>query len=93
MTLEVNSVGNTFEIVPPDIARPLPESDLQNKYVLVAIDYFSIWVETYTLPNRETALIAEAEVTIRDFLFRFGGPMELHADQGRNFKSTLFQDV
>ncbi|KAJ8937832.1 hypothetical protein NQ318_016712 [Aromia moschata] len=34
-----------------------------------------------------------ADALIKDWICRFGVPLELHTDQGRNFESTLFQNV
>ena len=32
-------------------------------------------------------------VFVREFVSRFGVPLQLHSDQGRNFESVLFNDV
>ena len=32
-------------------------------------------------------------VFVREFVSRFGVPLQLHSDQGRNFESALFNDV
>ena len=78
-------VGSPFERVALDILGPLPETDAGNKYALVVVDYFSKWVEAYAIPNQETTTLAD--VLIKEFITRFGVPLELHSDQGRNFES------
>src|SRR5436190_18615568 len=55
------------------------------------MDYFSKWVETYALPNQEAFTIAEE--IIKQWISRFGTPLELHSDQGRNFEFNLFQKI
>lgn len=35
------NVENTLEKVVVDIAKPFPESDLENTYILVVMDYFT----------------------------------------------------
>jgi transposase InsO family protein/predicted aspartyl protease len=85
------NVGSPFERIAIDIAGPFPETDHQNKYILVVMDYFSKWVEAYALPNQEATTVAD--VLVKEWICRFGVPLELHSDQGRNFESALFQGV
>ncbi|KAK4887672.1 hypothetical protein RN001_003943 [Aquatica leii] len=35
-----------------------PKSDLQNKYIVVTMDYFTKTTEAYAIPNQETATVA-----------------------------------
>ncbi|XP_037944217.1 uncharacterized protein K02A2.6-like [Teleopsis dalmanni] len=55
------------------------------------MDYFSKWPEVYALPNQEAKTVAE--VFVQNWVTRFGVPIELHSDQGRNFESTIFQEI
>ena len=85
------NVGVPFERIAIDIAGPFPESDKGNRYLLIAMDFFTKWPETYTIPNQEASTVAETLVT--NFFCRFGVPMGLHSDQGRNFESRLMHEV
>ena len=85
------NVGAPFERIAIDIAGPFPESDRGNRYLLVAMDYFTKWPEVYAIPNQEASTVADTLVT--HFFCRFGVPIELHSDQGRNFESRLMQEV
>lgn len=85
------NVGSPMERVAIDIAGPFPETEDGNKYILVAMDYFSKWVEAYAIPNQEAATVAD--VLVKEMFCRFGIPLELHSDQGRNFESSLFQNL
>ena len=69
------------------------QSKQGNKYILIAADYFTKWVETYPLVNQEAVTVAE--VLIREFISRFGVPLSLilHFDQGRNFESAVFSEM
>lgn len=74
-----------------DILGPLPITRTGNRYVLVMADYFSKWPEAIAVPNQEAETIAR--VFIRELVCRFGAPLELHTDQGRNFEAVLMAEV
>jgi transposase InsO family protein len=84
-------VGSPFERIAVDVLGPLPQSDVGNKYIFVVMDYFTKWVEAYAVPNQEATTLAD--ILVGEFVSRFGVPLELHSDQGRNFESKLFQEV
>ena len=65
-----------------------PQSDSGNRYVVVVCDYFTKWVEAYPVPNHTALTVADKLVT--KFISRFGIPLEIHTDQGREFESNLF---
>jgi transposase InsO family protein len=83
--------GAPFERIAIDIAGLFPESDKGNRYLLIAMDYFTKWSEAYAIPTQDASRVADALVTT--FFRRFGVPMELHSDQGRNFESRLMHEV
>ena len=74
---------STLERIAVDGLGPLPVSDSGNKYLLIVVDYFTKWPEAYPLPNQEASTVAD--ILVREFVSRFGVPMKLHSDQGRNF--------
>ena len=45
--------GCPMQIVAVDILGPLPQTNSGNKYILVAGDYFSKWVEAYQRPTKK----------------------------------------
>ncbi|XP_046666707.1 uncharacterized protein LOC124358455 [Homalodisca vitripennis] len=87
----VHNVGSPFERIAIDIAGPFPVTDAGNKYLLVAMDYFTKWPEVYAIPNQEASTVAGC--LVNDFVCRYGVPRELHSDQGTNFGSILMRDV
>ncbi|KAK2919003.1 hypothetical protein Q8A73_003374 [Channa argus] len=80
-----------MERVGVDILGPFPTTEAGNRYILVAMDYFTKWPEAYAVPD-QTATTA-AQRLVEDMFSRFGVPEELHSDQGRNFESRLFAEV
>ena len=85
------NVGSPMERIAMDILGPLPTSDNGNKHILIVSDYFTRWVEAYPIANQEAQTIAD--VLTKEFICRFGVPLLIHTDQGRNFESKLMAEV
>ena len=83
--------GGPLDRVALDIMGPLPLTKRNNKYILVIGDYFTRWMEVYPIPHQNAEVIAEKFV--KEFIARYGAPLEVHSDQGRNFESELFKEV
>ncbi|CAG2221579.1 unnamed protein product [Mytilus edulis] len=84
-------VGNPMDRIAIDIMGPLPITKNKNRYLLVIGDYFTRWMEVYPIPHQNADIIAEK--LVQEFIARFGAPLEIHTDQGRNFESQLFAEV
>lgn len=84
-------VGYPLDRIAIDIMGPLPLTKDKNKYILVIGDYFTRWMEAYSLPSQHAENVAEK--LVHEFIARFGTPLEIHSDQGRNFESQLFKEV
>ncbi|KAI5324012.1 hypothetical protein L3X38_033085 [Prunus dulcis] len=72
-----------------DLIGPMPQGKGQVKYAVVAVDYFTKWVEAEPL-----ATITAAKM--EDFIWthiccRFGIPYAIITDNGRQFDSELFR--
>ena len=89
--MRIYNVGFPFERIAMDVAGPFPVTKNGNRFVLVIGDYFSKWMEAYPIPNQEAETVAK--VLVEEWIARFGVPLELHTDQGRNFESRLFQEM
>ena len=74
-----------------DILGPLPRSNKGNKYIQVITDAFSKWVEILPIPQ-QTAETCAAHL-IDEVISRFGCPLDLHSDQGRNYESNLIKEL
>ncbi|GJV98285.1 reverse transcriptase domain-containing protein [Tanacetum coccineum] len=91
------SVGQPFLRIPPcmfenvmpgiDFMRPFPSSQ-NNKYILVAIDYVSIWVEVEALSTNDARVVVKF---LRKLFSRFGVPKALISDRGTHFCNSLLE--
>jgi hypothetical protein len=89
--LRQHRVGAPMERIAIDVLGPLPETHRGNKYVLVVGDYWTKWMEAYAIEDQQAETVATKLVD--EFVCRFGTPLELHSDQGRNFESDVFQEM
>ena len=64
-----------------DILGPFPITDHRNRYVLVAMDYFTKWPEVSALPDQSD--ITTAERLVSEMFCHFGASEELHSDQAK----------
>lgn len=79
-----------FEHVHIDLVGPLPCSD-NYRYCLTCVDRFSRWPEAFPLENIEAKTVAKAFFS--GWIARFGTPLRVTTDQGRQFESTFFQHL
>ena len=89
--MQTYRVGEPMERVALDISGPWPLSHAGNRYILVVTDHLTRWSEAYPLADQEAKTVAEVFVT--QFVARYGTPLMIHTDQGRNFTSKLFQEM
>ncbi|GFY23821.1 retrovirus-related Pol polyprotein from transposon 412 [Trichonephila clavipes] len=85
--LQLYNVGAPFKRIAFDILGPLPRSSDGNNNILVVMDYFTKWPEAYPIPDQEASTFAE--VLVQHWISRFGVPLQVHSDQGRNFYSAV----
>jgi len=86
-SLQIFNAGIPFERVQMNILGPLLASTSGNKYLLVITDCFTKWMEAFPLGNIRAETIAE--VFMNQMISRFGVPLELHTNQGRNFVKNV----
>jgi len=56
------NVKAPFERIAIEITANFPESDREQRYLLIAIDYFRKWPDVYVIPNQETSTVADAMI-------------------------------
>ncbi|GJZ96450.1 reverse transcriptase domain-containing protein [Tanacetum coccineum] len=80
-------VSEVFDIWGIDFMGPFPSSR-NNKYILVAIDYVSKWVEAEALPTNDARVVVKF---LRKLFSRFGVPKALISDRGTHFCNSLLE--
>nr|GFA27666.1 reverse transcriptase domain-containing protein [Tanacetum cinerariifolium] len=64
--------------------------DLGNKYILVAVDYLSKWVEAKALPTNDARVVVKF---LKSLFSRFGTPKAIISDRGTHFCNDKFSRV
>ncbi|GJZ85336.1 reverse transcriptase domain-containing protein, partial [Tanacetum coccineum] len=84
-----DSVCEIFDVWGIDFMRPFPSSR-GNKYILVAVDYFSKWVEAKALPTNDARVVVKF---LKSLFARFGTPRAIISDRGTHFCNDQFAKV
>nr|GEZ06936.1 reverse transcriptase domain-containing protein [Tanacetum cinerariifolium] len=82
-------VCKIFDIWGIDFIGPFPSSK-GNKYILVAVDYLSKWVEAKALPTNNTRVVVKF---LKSLFSRFGIPRAIISDRGTYFCNDQFTRV
>ncbi|GJX12372.1 reverse transcriptase domain-containing protein [Tanacetum coccineum] len=82
-------VCEIFDVWGIDFMGHFPSSR-GNKYILVAIDYWSKWVEAKTLPINDTRVVCKF---LKSLFARFGAPRAIISDRGTYFCNDQFVKV
>ncbi|GJV30765.1 reverse transcriptase domain-containing protein [Tanacetum coccineum] len=82
-------VCEIFDVWGIDFMGPFPSSR-GNKYILVAIDYLSKWVEAKALPTNDARVIVKF---LKSLFSRFGTPRATISDRGIYFCNDKFAKV
>ncbi|GKB46859.1 reverse transcriptase domain-containing protein [Tanacetum coccineum] len=82
-------VCEIFDVWGIDFMGPFPSSR-GNKYILVAVDYLSKWVEAKALPTNDARVIYKF---LKSLFARFGSPRAIISDRGTHFCNDHFAKV
>ncbi|GJV87091.1 reverse transcriptase domain-containing protein [Tanacetum coccineum] len=82
-------VCEIFDLWGIDFMGPFPSSR-GNKYILVAVDYLSKWVEAKALPTNDARVVCKF---LKSLFARFGTPRAIISDRGTHFCNDQFTKV
>ena len=71
-----------------DVCDPTPDG---YRYILVIADYFSKWTEAFPIKNKCADTVAD--ILVEKIILRFGMPLVIHSDQGREFENGLMKSL
>nr|GEZ37011.1 retrovirus-related Pol polyprotein from transposon 412 family [Tanacetum cinerariifolium] len=80
-------VCEIFDVWGIDFMGPF-SSSRGKKYILVAVDYLSKWVEAKALPTNDSRVVCKFQKTL---FARFGAPRAIISDRGTHFVTTNLQ--
>ena len=78
-----------FDVWGIDFMEPFPGS-FGNRYVLVAVDYVSKWVEAQALPTNDARVMLRF---LKKLFSRFGAPKALISDRGTHFCNNQIEKI
>src|SRR6266540_7235411 len=86
--IQLTDIFERWEI---DIVEPLPITREENRYIVVAMDYFTRWSEARTIKaaNAETV----ATFIYEEIICQFGPPRVLQSDRGTHFVNEVIQKL
>ncbi|GKA59333.1 reverse transcriptase domain-containing protein [Tanacetum coccineum] len=84
-----DAVCEIFDVWGINFMGPFPSSR-GNKYILVAVDYLSKWVEAKALPTNDARVVVKF---LKSLFARFGTPRAIISDRGTHFCNDQFAKV
>ncbi|GJZ59249.1 reverse transcriptase domain-containing protein [Tanacetum coccineum] len=82
-------VCEIFDVWGIDFMGPFPSSR-ENKYILVAVNYLSKWVEAKALPTNDARVVVKI---LKSLFARFRAPRAINSDHGTHFCNDQFAKV
>jgi len=74
-----------------DVVGPLPETPQGNKYIVVAVDYFTKWPEAKALKEANAKEIST--FIYEEIICRHGCPQRILSDRGSHFNNQLVREL
>ena len=83
--------GHRWDRIAMDILNVCDPTPDGYRYILVIADYFSKWTEAF--PIKDKCADTVADVLVDKIILRFGMPLVIHSDQGREFENGLMKSL
>ncbi|EXX63433.1 putative integrase core domain protein [Rhizophagus irregularis DAOM 181602=DAOM 197198] len=84
-------VKGPFHRIGIDIKGPLPITSSGNRYIIVAMDYFTKWPEARAISNIKAETVAK--FIYEEIICRHGVPQEILSDRGTSFMNKLIDEL
>jgi len=84
-------VQGPFHRIGIDIKGPLPVTSSGNRYIIVAMDYFTKWPEARAIPNMRAETVAK--FIYEEIICRHGVLQEILSDRGMSFVNKIIDEL
>ena len=84
-------IGAPFDKIGIDIKGLLLLTTKGNRYLVVAMDYFTKWPEARAIPNAKAETVAA--FIFEEIICRHGVPKEILSDRGTHFNNALIDEL
>ena len=88
--LHSSMVTQPFEVLAMDTTGPFPADLHGNKYVIVAMDAFTRFVELFAVPSTDAQDLASCVISI---IGRYGCPKSIRSDHGPQYDNILIDEL
>lgn len=85
------NINQPFQLLSLDISGPYPKSKKNNRYLLVAVDWFTKF--TFIHPMKRATATEICDYVEKNIFLTFGVPQILVMDNGTQFTSKRFKDL
>ena len=79
--------SHRWDRIAMDILDVCDPTLVEYRYILVIADYFSKWTEAFPIKNKCADTVAD--LLVEKIILRFGMPLVIHSDHGREFENGL----
>ncbi len=80
-----------FQMIRIDTMGPLPKTKNGNRFILLATDYATNWIEGRAVRNKTTNSVAR--FIIEEVISRHGPPGEIRSDLGTEYNSKVIKEI
>jgi transposase InsO family protein len=85
------TIRDPFYRIGIDIKGPLPRTSKGNRYIIVAMDYFTKWPEAKAIADIKAGTVAK--FIYEEIICRHGVPKEILSDRGTSFVNQVIDEL
>ncbi|GES72439.1 retrovirus-related Pol polyprotein from transposon 412 [Rhizophagus clarus] len=88
---KIKELKSPFYRIGIDIKGPLPKTEQENRYIIVAMDYFTKWPEAKAIENIRAETVAK--FIYEEIICRHGVPQEILSNRGTSFVNQVIDKL